>query len=110
LEQRAYDILLVGVLFTKKLLEQRACKHNLLLVGVLFTNKLLEQRACKHNLLLVGVLFTNKLMEQHVYDEKVYTLLVFFSPTSFWSSAPMIYLLTPCWCSFHQQAYGAARL
>jgi hypothetical protein len=28
LEQRAYDLLLVGVLFTNKLLKQPACKHN----------------------------------------------------------------------------------
>jgi hypothetical protein len=47
LEQRAYDLLLVGVLFTNKQLKQRA--YDLLLVGVLFTNKLLKQPACKHN-------------------------------------------------------------
>jgi hypothetical protein len=45
----------------------------------------MEQRV--YDVLLVGVLFTNKVLEQRVYD-----------------------LLTPCWCSFHQQAYGAARL
>jgi hypothetical protein len=43
-------------------LEKRACKHNLPLVGVLFTNKLMKQRA--YELLLVGVLFTNKLLKQ----------------------------------------------
>jgi hypothetical protein len=67
------------LVFTNKVLEQRV--YDLLLVGVLFTNKVLEQRA--YDLLLVGVLFTNKVLEQRVYDEKVYSLLVFFSPTRF---------------------------
>jgi hypothetical protein len=40
----------------------------------------LEQRA--YDLLLVGVLFTNKLLKQPAYKQN-YSMLVFFSPTSF---------------------------
>ena len=44
-------------------------------------------------------------MENSNYLGKFYSLLVFFSPTSLWSSASMMKKYTPCWYSFHQQDF-----